>query len=98
MSEYRCNTEGCSVGDCENCLAVADLRAQLADAKAWRNVNEPDAQLWRKVYASACSIAYTDEKLGLLVRLAALDYYETEKPRMKALIDIAEREAARSTT
>ncbi|MGN6206007.1 hypothetical protein [Humibacter sp.] len=40
MSEYRCNTEGCSIGDCDNCLAVAELRAALEvetrDAKRYR--------------------------------------------------------------
>ncbi|MGN6206041.1 hypothetical protein, partial [Humibacter sp.] len=31
---YRCNTEGCSAGDCENCLAVAELRAALEAGEA----------------------------------------------------------------
>ncbi|MGN6205961.1 hypothetical protein [Humibacter sp.] len=43
---YRCNTEGCSAGDCENCLAVAELRAALEAGAADTPKRSNSVLLW----------------------------------------------------
>jgi hypothetical protein len=64
---YYCTVEGCCIGDCPNCLYVAQLESDVQGARAWARVWKRKATRYRQSFWRR-----TDQWMALRLMLSRL--------------------------